>query len=200
MSLPHFTARAAVGVASVVLALAGTRVAIATPGFPGAPHRWLERLARRLLADLRTGGRTVVGWVVFGAVAVTVTVLHFVGIRTGLYTAIWWWDLVTHSLGGIGVAGLAYLAHRDRETAAASVWWVVPSVFAIGSGFEVYEFLFKSFWHDLTLRAYAVDTAVDLAVNTTGATLVAGVVSVLGSPTDEEGSVDSTEPGESVDA
>jgi hypothetical protein len=41
---------------------------------------------------------------------------------------------------------------------------------------------------------------VDLAVNTTGATLVAGVVSVLGSTTDEEGPVDSTEPGESVDA
>lgn len=199
MSLPHLTARAAVGVAAVLLTVVGTRVATVTPGFPGAPHRWLNRLVRRLLSDLQSGGRGVVGWVVFGAVAVTVTVLHFVGVRTGLYKTIWWWDLLTHSLGGIGVAGLAYLAHRDREAAAASVWWVVPSVFAIGSGFEVYEFLFKSFWHDLTLRAYAVDTAVDLAVNTTGATLVAGVVSVFGSaPDDEERPADSTDVDESV--
>ena len=200
MSLPHFTARAAVGVASVVLALCGTRVAVGTPGFPGAPHRWLERLVRRFPSDLQTGGRAAVGWVVFGAVAVAVTVLHFVGIQRELYTAIWWWDLLTHSLGGVGVAGLAYQTHRGRETVAASVWWVVPSVFAIGSGFEVYEFLFKSFWHELTLRTYAVDTAVDLVVNTTGATLVAAVVSVFVPTTDGEGSVDSTERSESVDA
>ena len=186
MSLPHLTARAAVGVASLVLALVGTRVAVATPGFPGTPHRWLGRLIRQLSSDLRAGRRAVVGWVVFGAVAATVTALHFVGVWTELYKTIWWWDLVTHSLGGVGVAGLAYLAHHEQGRAAASVWWVVPSVFAIGSGFEVYEFLFKSFWHDLTLRTYAVDTTVDLIVNTTGAALVATVVSVVGSTPDEE--------------
>lgn len=199
MSLPHLTTRAAVGVASVLLAVGGTRVATATSGFPGAPHRWLGRLARRLLADLRAGGEAIVGWVVFGSVAVTVTLLHFFGVRTGTYMEIWWWDLLTHSLGGIGVAGLAYLAHRDRAAAVASVWWVVPSVFAIGSGFEVYEFLFKSFWHDLTLRAYAVDTAVDLVVNTTGAAVVATTLSVFGSASDDERLADSADPGEPAD-
>jgi hypothetical protein len=76
---------------------------------------------------------------------------------------------------------------------------VVPSVFAIGSGFEVYEFLFKSFWHDLTFRAYAVDTAVDLVVNTTGAAVVATTLSVFGSASDEERVADSADPGEPAD-
>lgn len=199
--------RATVGVASLVLAVAGTRVAAATPGFPGDPHRWLLRFVRRLVADLRTG-ETTAGWIVFGVVAVTVSVCHFVGIRAELYHTIAWWDLLTHSLGGIGVAGLAYLTHRGREVPVGSVWWVVPSVFAIGSGFEVYEFLFKSFWYDLTLRTYAVDTVVDLAVNTSGATLVAATVSVVESAgvgdsdesvTDDERQIDPRDPDESVD-
>lgn len=198
MTLPHLTARAAVGVASLVLAVVGGRLVVTTPGFPGAPHRWLRRFGRRLLADLR-GGRATAGWLAAGAVAVTVTVCHFVGVRTGLYHRVAWWDLLTHSLGGIGVAGLAYLTHRGREVTAGTVWWVVPSVFAVGAGFEVYEFLFKSFWHDLTLRTYAVDTAVDLVVNTTGATLVAVGVSLV-EPADHGSDESITEDGRQVDA
>lgn len=48
----------------------------------------------------------------------------------------------------------------------------MPTLLAIGAGFEAYEYLFKSFWWEWTLRQYAVDTAVDLVLDTAGALVV----------------------------
>ncbi|OSO97065.1 hypothetical protein B9H04_13730 [Halorubrum ezzemoulense DSM 17463] len=104
--------------------------------------------------------------------SVTVTALHFAGVTLEIYSAISWWDLLTHSMSGFGIAALAVLTHRDRVAMDGSVWWVVPTIVAVGAGFEVYEFAFKAFWHDWTVRKYVVDTVVDLVMNTLGGTVV----------------------------
>ncbi|MFC5278450.1 hypothetical protein ACFPM1_06725 [Halorubrum rubrum] len=107
----------------------------------------------------------------------TVTTLHFAGLTLEIYSAISWWDLLTHSMSGFGIAALAVLTHRDRVARYGSVWWVVPTIVAIGAGFEVYEFAFKAFWHEWTLQKYVVDTVVDLGMNTLGGTVVSSAVS-----------------------
>jgi hypothetical protein len=112
-------------------------------------------------------------------------VLHLVGLVFDIYTTVSWWDILTHAMGGSGVAALAFLTHRKHPSARNSVRWVVPTVVAIGSGFEVYEFVFKTFWYEWTVWEYAIDTAVDLGVNTLGAVFVAFGVSLHRTETEQ---------------
>jgi len=43
---------------------------------------------------------------------------------------------------------------------------------SIGAGFEVYEYLFRSFWHSWTPLYYAQDTAEDLFMACAGGVLM----------------------------
>jgi hypothetical protein len=121
------------------------------------------------------GDRATAAWFGVALWSVLVTALHFGGLHYRVYTTLPWWDLLTHAMGGVGVAAVLAMTHR-RAPAADSSWWLVPAVLAIGAGFEVYEFVFKTFWYDWTLRFYVVDTAIDLVVNTTGAVAVAAAL------------------------
>ncbi|WP_074796318.1 hypothetical protein [Haloferax larsenii] len=104
-------------------------------------------------------------WVFVGVWAVFVSALHFGGLAYDIYTKIWWWDLLTHSLSGFGVAGVLFL--------------VLPmAVAAIGTWFEVYERLFTDFWVNWSLAYYLEDTAVDIVADTAGA-VVFGIVRPL---------------------
>jgi hypothetical protein len=102
------------------------------------------------------------------AYSLVVCVLHFGGLEYQIYTAVWWWDLLTHFLSGIGVAAWLSVV-RFGPFEPTQVLVLSMAVFAIGVGFEVYEYLFKEFYVDWTLRYYAVDTAVDLLVDGLGA-------------------------------
>ena len=112
-------------------------------------------------------------WTALALWSVAVFVLHVVGVTLEVYAAVSWWDLLTHGMSGVGIAAVAAFSTRAQAVGYGAVWWIVPTVLAVGAGFEVYEFLFKRFWHEWTLRHYAVDTVVDLCMNTLGATLVA---------------------------
>ena len=107
-------------------------------------------------------------WPLLVAYSLVVCALHFGGLAYDIYTRIWWWDLLTHSLSGIGVAAwlcLVPVVPVDARRPAA----VVLVVLAIGAGFEVYEYLFKSFYVEWTLAYYAADTVIDLVVDSLGA-------------------------------
>ncbi|WP_248648677.1 hypothetical protein [Halorubrum ezzemoulense] len=171
-ALPHFSSRIVVGIGSSCIAVVGWSFARSMRGFPTDPHLWLPRLVVRSVADIRRLDRIAVVWIGLIAWSVTVTALHFAGVTLEIYSAISWWDLLTHSMSGFGIAALAVLTHRDRVAMDGSVWWVVPTIVAVGAGFEVYEFAFKAFWHDWTVRKYVVDTVVDLVMNTLGGTVV----------------------------
>jgi hypothetical protein len=74
-------------------------------------------------------------------------VLHVIG-TLGPYQSVWWWDLLTHSLAGLIVAGIGYaiFVTIDRYSDAASFPDAVRPVFlflfvvAIGVFWEVLEF------------------------------------------------------------
>jgi hypothetical protein len=163
-------------------------------GFPDAPRRWLSGLVSHAVDDVRRQNRVAGVWTALTLWSVAVSGLHFAGVIFEVYAAVSWWDLLTHSMSGVGIAAVAAFSTRTQAVAHGAVWWIVPTVLAIGAGFEVYEFLFKSFWYEWTLHHYAVDTVVDLCMNTFGATLVAVSVTCYRVVTDRLQS-DSPRPG-----
>lgn len=175
-ALPHSSPRLVVGVGSLLLAVLAVGVAVATPGFPGDVRSWPRTLLVRLRADLPRGDRVTAAWVGMALWAVLVSAFHFGGLRYGVYIVVPWWDLLTHAMGGLGVAVLLALTHRRTAAATRSPLWLIPSVFAIGAGFEVYEFVFKDFWYGWSAAFYVEDTVIDLVVNTSGAVIVAAAV------------------------
>ena len=173
VSSPHLSSRLLVGLGSLVVTLGALRLTHAAPGAPLDLRSWPRRLLEQVRADLEQGRRTrqwlvVLGW------GELVTLLHFGGLGFGIYSRLFWWDILTHAMGGAGVAGVLFLGLGENET---EPWWLVGAVAAVGAGFEVYEFLFKSFWYRWSLQFYAVDTAMDMVVNTLGAV---GFVVVVG--------------------
>jgi hypothetical protein len=170
---PHLSPKLVVGVGSLLLTLLATWATTRTAGYP--THRplrsWPTRLATRLRRELPRGDHLTAAWAAIALWSVLVTGLHFGGVIYNVYTVIPWWDLLTHAMGGLGVAAL--LAFTFRGQTLRAPLWVVPAVLAIGAGFEVYEFLFKRFWHHWSLAFYVVDTVVDLVVNTAGAAVFA---------------------------
>jgi hypothetical protein len=123
-------------------------------------------MSSRYTPALSTHRRLV--WPLLVAYSLVVCVLHFGGLAYDVYTRLWWWDLLTHSLSGIGVAAwlcLVPVVPVDARRPAA----VVLTVLAIGAGFEVYEYLFKSFYVEWTAAYYAADTVIDLVVDSLGA-------------------------------
>mgnify|MGYP000725362027 CR=1 FL=1 len=170
---PHLSPKLVVGVGSLLLTLVATWATMRTSGYPSERSlpSWPRAFGSRLRRELPRGGHLTAAWVAVAAWSVVVTGLHFGGVYYNVYTVLPWWDLMTHAMGGLGVA--AVLGFTFRSSTLRSPFWLVPAVLAIGAGFEVYEFLFKTFWHHWSLEFYVIDTVVDLVVNTTGAAVFA---------------------------
>jgi hypothetical protein len=95
-------------------------------------------------------------WPALVAYSLVVCALHFGGLAYEVYTSVWWWDLLTHSLSGFGVAAwlcfVRVTPFDSRQVVAVSL-----AVLAIGAGFE---------W---TTAYYATDTVIDLTLDALGA-------------------------------
>jgi hypothetical protein len=195
---PHLSPKLAVGAASLLLTLGATVVTFRSPGYPGTPLRsWPGTLLDRLRRELPRGDRRSLAWASIAAWSALVSVLHFGGVRYAIYTRLPWWDLLTHAMGGLGVAGLFAMIFRASTLRAPA--WLVSGVFAVGAGFEVYEFVFKTFWYRWSLWFYVTDTAVDLLVNTTGAVAVAVAVYGYRAATPDTGADPETDRGTDSD-
>ena len=107
-------------------------------------------------------------WPLLVAYSLLVCVLHFGGLEYDIYTRLWWWDLLTHSLSGVGVAAWLCLLPVSPVDPTRVVT-VSLVVLGIGAGFEVYEYLFKDFYVEWTATYYAFDTVVDLVLDCLGA-------------------------------
>ena len=173
---PHLSPKLVVGVGSLLLAVGATAATMRSPGYPDhrALRSWPSALLERLRRELPGGDRTSLAWVAIAAWSGLVSALHFGGIRYAVYTRLPWWDLLTHAMGGAGVA--AVLAMTFRASTLRSPAWIPAGVLAIGAGFEVYEFAFKTFWYRWSLSFYVTDTAIDLVVNSGGAVAIAAAV------------------------
>lgn len=127
----------------------------------------------------RTGpSRNGVAWVVALSYGAVVSYLHFeLGLADRLYWSVPWWDLLTHSAAGFGVAAVVYLlAPRLFRSPVALLVTVPMIVLAAGAWFEVYERVFRTFWYDWTYAQYTQDTLVDLVMDGLGAVVFALVV------------------------
>ncbi|WP_416840840.1 hypothetical protein [Haloferax sp. DFSO52] len=128
-------------------------------------------------------------WFFVGIWAVFVSALHFGGLAYDIYTKIWWWDLLTHSLSGFGVAGVLFVVFPRMFDGPRAPVVVAGVILAIGAGFEVYEYLFKDFWYGWSASYYAEDTLTDLVVDVVGAlgflVVVDGVVRLTDTPVEE---------------
>jgi len=179
-ALPHFSARIVVFGFSLAVTVLATWVTRRTRGVPATPQRWPATFLRRLTAGLRAGCRERASWVGALAYGGLVSVLHFGGLHFDVYVAIAQWDLLTHALSGAGVALLLYLTFHYGIDRARPLGWIVPAVLAIGAGFELYEYLFKSFWHAWSWQFYLEDTAVDLLLNAIGGGLAVAGLRIAG--------------------
>lgn len=69
--------------------------------------------------------------------------LNWVGVEYSLYGLVWWWDVMTHFLGGIfiGFLVLALVNSKIGRTVCKNhSWWLwVAGALAIYIGWEVYE-------------------------------------------------------------
>ncbi|MFC6732934.1 MULTISPECIES: hypothetical protein [unclassified Haladaptatus] len=111
--------------------------------------------------------------------------LHAVGML-GLYTTVWWWDHVTHTLSATIVAGVGYTTARVLDKHRAGLSFPQPFLFvfvltftlAFGVFWEVIEFavhgLAEAYGFGPVLIQYSLeDTIEDLLFDLVGAVLVA---------------------------
>ena len=103
-----------------------------------------------------------------------VSTLHFAGLAYDIYTELWWWDVLTHTTSGFGVAAILYLLSAELRLGLFrnrfGLFVLLPvCVLAIGAWFEVYERVFKDFWFRWSLAYYWDDTFKDLVADTLGA-------------------------------
>ena len=111
-------------------------------------------------------------WIAIALLSVTVTVFHFLGLAWRIYTHYWFWDVMTHTLSGFGVAGIIYLLRPSAFDNTRRLFLLVPAlVFTIGAVFEVYEYVYREFYIRWSFEQYLSDTLEDLAYDTLGAVL-----------------------------
>jgi len=130
------------------------------------------RLCTQLISDLKTRNSRSIHWVVLFLWGSFVTFLHFGGYEFQWYARFGWWDLMTHFVSGIGVAGILLVGLREVVSPQVSLSWMFVALLSIGAGFEIYEYLFRAFWHSWTPAYYARDTVEDLLMACSGAVLI----------------------------
>lgn len=115
--------------------------------------------------------------------------LHTVGM-TGPYTAVWWWDHMTHTLSASIVAVVGYATTKAVDEHVEEIYlppdfmyvFIVLFTLAIGVFWEILEFLGREvaamFGQEAVLVQYGVtDTVLDLVFDGVGA-LVAAVFGI----------------------
>lgn len=182
MESPYFSLRAGVALFSLLFALFAKFFTERLWGKRVSFVELLRAFWEQLRTDLtppRTRARL---WLILAIWTVFVTALHFGGLATGQYTRFFWYDMMTHVMGGAGVGvGLA-LGLRNVVPPATTAWWILPAVLSVGAAFEVYEFIFRSFWYAWSLTFYAQDTLLDILMNTIGGVLLVPLVNRITDP------------------
>ena len=77
------------------------------------------------------------------AVMLPLFLLNWVGVDYSLYSIIWWWDVMTHFLGGIFI-GFLLLAIRTRWKlfrGRSTIRYLTITALSIFVGWELYEIL-----------------------------------------------------------
>jgi cation transport ATPase len=119
---------------------------------------------------------------------------NVLGISHGAYATIWWWDIVSHILGGIA-AGLGYAWFVEYVYASGHPRFIQALIkasmirrlnlrvnvksalivaFVIGVAWEIFEYVFQT--GQSAFMSYAADTVKDLINDSIGGALVGHLV------------------------
>ena len=103
---------------------------------------------------------------------VVVAVLQIGGLYFEIYKQIEWWDTMTHFLGGAWIGGMAlWFLFRKKDALPAATSAILISLvaaFAIGLGWELYEFVVVKILGPAFPIDYVSDTITDLVADSAG--------------------------------
>lgn len=98
------------------------------------------------------------------------------------YDRFWWWDLMLHGFSALitGIIGFLafyvfYMTHRVRVLPIYVAFITFACAVAVGTLWEIFEFLADWFLGTSMQRSGLVDTMTDLMINALGALIAAGV-------------------------
>lgn len=100
--------------------------------------------------------------------ALVVAILHIAALQWDLYFYYYWFDMVTHTLGGIFIA-LAAASVSVYRGVRISIPFCVLAALVVGIGWELFEYVFhipQTSW-----ISYPLDTAKDIVMDTFGGTI-----------------------------
>ncbi len=110
--------------------------------------------------------------------ALLVAILHIAALQWDLYFYYYWFDMVTHTIGGIFIA-LAAASVAVHFGMRISVPFCIFIALIIGLGWEVFEYVFhipQTNW-----ISYPLDTAKDIVMDTFGGTIGACIARYIAS-------------------
>jgi hypothetical protein len=110
-------------------------------------------------------------FIIFGFILATT---HFLALNLFLYDVLWWFDILTHFLGGLVVVlawgafvDMGWLKERFNQFKLAFLW-----LFSVMIAWEVFELLARTTRDD----NFVLDTTIDLVMGAVGG-LVAWLIS-----------------------
>jgi len=113
------------------------------------------------------------------ALLVVIAILHTLAFYFYWYYTVWWFDLVMHTLGGLLVGGTFahfYVNMWNKQISVLGAFVVsITVVFAVGVGWEVFEFLLDKFL--IRMQNDVFDTVTDLGLDIVGGFLGALLIS-----------------------
>jgi len=116
--------------------------------------------------------KSVFFWFLFAWI-IALAVLHALGLQNFLYWEYWWYDILTHFMGGFWVGGIwswVRLSRRRVEPLQKKVRFYVSTlvlVFVVAGVWEIFEYLGGMV--DRSYERYLEDTITDIIVGTAGA-------------------------------
>jgi len=104
--------------------------------------------------------------------------LHLYGMAENLYIKIWYYDIILHILGGMGIALSVYSVINifNIDFLKKRIWSIVALSFVGGLAWELFEVLYSLTGSELWSKPYYIDTIKDLFDDTLGALIIWGIV------------------------
>ena len=98
--------------------------------------------------------------------ALLLFILHYTGMTLYLYWTFWWYDYITHFLGGLVIGVLAMWVLNFEKRTLSSFLILFTSVMVVGGAWEIFEYV-----NGLTFstQEYPIDTTIDFVMDALGA-------------------------------
>ena len=108
-------------------------------------------------------------------ILISLSILHYIGMRYFLYIKISWYDIMTHIMGGMAIFLSLYWCMKTyfiHNYISNNPWLIIVITTIIGVLWEVMEWYFDITIAPVNTLLYKIDTIKDLLDDTLGAVIV----------------------------